>query len=192
MNADGFLGGATAWLYAGAVPPVCPTCGFSWSTPAGDAVAHISASPDRYAALLAGRDGMAQASDGGWNATSFVWHLADLARGWSERWVVLAGSPGALLAGWDPDELADARNYRAMPTVSALWALRQCTEVFVELTGSLDPTTPFLHADWGTGTVAEALIWLGHEFVHHEGDVIERAGPTAAREIERLSPGLSS
>ena len=34
-----------------------------------------------YITLLDGRDGMSPAVDGGWNATAYVWHLVDLARG---------------------------------------------------------------------------------------------------------------
>ena len=128
-----------------------------------------------YITLLDGRDGMSPAVDGGWNATAYVWHLVDLARGWSERWVLVASVPGSLLAGWDPDVLAEARNYRALPTVSALWALTDATDRFVELSGQLDPDTPFLHGDWGLGTVADGTRWLAHEFVHHQLDVDERA-----------------
>lgn len=173
----GFLAGATSWIYGGEAVATCPRCGYDWSTPPGAALALVAGSPPRYEALLDGRDGMAAAADGGWNATSYVWHLADLARGWAERWVVLGAQPGALLAGWDPDELAAARNYANMPTVSALWALRASVEALVERTGLLDEHTPFLHGDWGDGTVGEALVWLGHEFHHHVVDVDERARP---------------
>ena len=178
---QGFLEGAKAWLYDAAVVERCPRCSYAWGTPPEQALTLIESSPERFETLLSDRDGMAAASDRGWNATSYVWHLADLARGWSERWVVLASSPGALLSGWDPDELADARNYRAMPTVSALWALSTGVATFVELTRALGPGTTFLHADWGTGTVDEALVWLAHEFAHHELDVDERAAPLRNR-----------
>ncbi len=174
---QGFLDGAKTWLYDVEGVGRCPRCSYNWYTPPEQALTLVESSPARFDALLSGRDGMVAASDRGWNATSYVWHLADLARGWSERWVVLATSPGSLLSGWDPDELADARNYRAMPTVSALWALSTGVATFVELTRALDPGTTFLHADWGTGTVDEALVWLAHEFVHHELDVDERALP---------------
>jgi hypothetical protein len=174
----GFLAGARTWLYGSHdLDDRCDRCGFEWTMTPADALALITQAPARYAALLDGRDGMAPAADGGWNATSYVWHLADLARGWSERWVLLAREPGALLAGWDPDELAAARNYRALPTVPALWALSTCTTTLVELTRRLTVDTPFAHGDWGRGTAGEAVVWLAHEFTHHQLDVDERARP---------------
>ena len=137
----------------------------------------IATSPSRYASLLDGRDAMAPATDGGWNAGAYLWHLTDLARGWSERWVQLSVSPGSLLVGWDPDALAVARNYRELPTAPALWALPAATEVLVSLRGQLDAATPFQHGDWGRGTVGDATCWLGHEYFHHQLDVDERAAP---------------
>lgn len=175
VTPEGFLAGAKAWLYRQPDPERCPTCDFDWSTSSGEALALIEASPRHYEALLEGRDGMIAPAEG-WNATSYVWHLADLSRSWSERWVLLQVEPGAALAGWDPDELAAARNYAAMPTVSALWALSTSVQLFVDLSAHLDPSTPFQHGEWGRGTVGEALVWLAHEFAHHALDVTARAG----------------
>lgn len=171
-----FLTGAVSWLYGGAVPERCEVCEFVWSTSVGDALSIIAAAPAKYAELLDGRDGMVTPADGGWNATSYVWHLTDLARGWSERWVQLAAHPAAPFASWDPDELADARNYRNMPTVSALWALQDAVEVFVSLSEPFDPATTFTHAQWDFGNVGDTLVWLAHEFAHHQLDVAQRAG----------------
>jgi hypothetical protein len=170
-----FLDGALSWLYTEGVPDCCERCGYDWTTDAETALQAIAASPTRYAALLDGRDGAVPASDGGWNASAYLWHLTDLARSWSERWVQLAVAPGSLLVGWDPDALAEARNYRSLPTASALWALPTATEAFVALCRQLDPATPFLHGDWGPGTVGDATRWLAHEYLHHELDVDERA-----------------
>lgn len=170
-----FLGGALAWITDGGSPDRCDGCGFDWACDAADAVDAIEAAPARYVALLDGRDGMASAEDGGWNATAYLWHLTDLARSWSERWVQLRTDPGSLLAGWDPDELAAARNYRNLPTAPAVWALGQATATFVQLSRELDHTTTFLHGDWGDGTVADGLRWLAHEFTHHQLDVDARA-----------------
>ncbi|MGA8047853.1 MAG: hypothetical protein WCA30_16465 [Dermatophilaceae bacterium] len=173
-----FLAGALAWLYTGEQPRHCPGCGYDWSIDTGAALESIASSARQYPALLDGRDGMVPAADGGWNATAYLWHLTDLARSWSERWVQLAAAPGALLAGWDPDVLAEARNYRSLPTVPALWALSTSTATFVALGEHLPPQTPFLHGDWGRGTVADGTRWLGHEFVHHLLDVDARASGT--------------
>lgn len=170
-----FLSGALAWINNGTIPDRCDTCAFEWTIQSAAAVDAIEAAPDRYRALLADRDGMVAPDDGGWNATAYVWHLTDLAGSWSERWVQIEDQPGSLLAGWDPDVLAAARNYRNLPTVPAIWALDQATARFVHLSRELDHGTAFEHGDWGEGTVADGLRWLAHEYIHHQLDVEARA-----------------
>lgn len=170
-----FLDGAMAWLGEGTVRDRCDVCAFDWTMSSAAAVDAIEAAPERYAALLAERDGMVAPDDGGWNATAYVWHLTDLARSWSERWVQIEHNPGSLLAGWDPDVLAAARNYRNLPTVPALWALGEATAGFAHSSRELDHATPFEHGDWGAGTVADGLRWLAHEYTHHQLDVEARA-----------------
>ena len=159
-----FLDGAMAWLYDGELPDRCPSCGFDWSIDVRGALDVIRAATREVTSLVTSGDGMAPATDGGWNATGYLWHLTDLARGWSERWAQLAATPGGELVPWDPDVLAGARNYRALPTAAAVWALPSATDAFLGLTGGLDPATPFHHADWGTGTVEAAVLWVAHEF----------------------------
>lgn len=170
-----FLSGALAWISDGHAPERCDVCGFEWAMPSPAAVDAIEAAPGRYTTLLDRRDGMAGPDDGGWNATAYLWHLTDLARSWSERWVQLRSEPGSLLAGWDPDVLAAARNYRNLPTAPALWALAHATATFVALSRELDHAVTFQHGDWGEGTVADGLRWLAHEFTHHQLDVDARA-----------------
>ena len=170
-----FLDGALSWLGGGTTSQMCGDCGFEWTMKSTAAVDAMSAAPARYSALLEGRDGMTVPEDGTWNATAYLWHLTDLARSWSERWVQLRTAPGSLLAGWDPDVLAAARNYRNLPTVPALWALEDATATFVNLSRQLDHATPFEHGDWGAGTVGDGLRWLAHEYTHHQLDVDLRA-----------------
>jgi hypothetical protein len=160
-----------AWLTHNEATDRCATCGYDWALDVAGAREVIRDAPERYAQLLTGRDGMTPAADGGWNATAYVWHLVDLARSWSERWVQIADSPGSLLVGWDPDVLAEARSYRSLPTVPALWALDTSVEAFVSLCEGLDPATPFLHGEWGEGDVGDGIRWLAHEMLHHQLDV---------------------
>lgn len=170
-----FLDGGLRWIYQDDPPRVCPDCGFDWSIDAADALRVIASSPDRFEATLAGKDGMERQSDGSWNATAYLWHLTDLIRSWTERWVQIGEAPGSRLVGWDPDELAEVRGYRSLPTSAGLWALRSAVETFVDVTDTLAPDTPFEHGDWGPGDVADGLRWLGHEFHHHQRDVAARA-----------------
>lgn len=169
-----FLEGALVWLYDGEPPGKCPQCGYSWMTTFSTACDLIESSPPRFDAAFDGRDGMARPTDGSWNATAYVWHLTDLSRSWAERWVQISLNPGSRLVGWDPDELAEVRGYRSLPTESGLWALRGAANDLMTATKAAGPSAEFLHGDWGTGTVCNAIVWIGHEFYHHELDVRER------------------
>jgi hypothetical protein len=170
-----FLTGALGAVFGDGDAARCEICTFDYGMPLSSALDAIEASPGHHAALLNRRDGMAPAADGGWNATAYLWHLTDLARSWSERWVQIRAEPGSVLVGWDPDELAEARNYRELPTRAAIWALRDAVDTFVALGRALDGTTTFEHGEWGTGSVEDATRWIAHEFVHHQLDVDERA-----------------
>jgi hypothetical protein len=170
-----FLEGGLTWIYGDDPPDACPECSFVWDVAVEDAVDIIAAAPDRFEAALAGRDGMAVPADGTWNAGAYVWHLTDLARGWSERWVQIAEAPGSRLIGFDPDELAAARNYRQLPVGPGLWAMRQAVAMLLDTARRLDAAAAFDHGDWGAGTMADGMRWLAHEFHHHEQDVIDRS-----------------
>lgn len=170
-----FLEGGLRWVYGEDPPSVCVACGFDWSIDPADALDAIASSPDRFEAALAGRDGMVVPADGSWNATAYVWHLTDLARSWAERWAQISEAPGSLLVGWDPDELAAVRSYTSLPTAAGLWALRSAVGIFVDVTATVTFDTAFEHGDWGMGDVGDGLRWLGHEFHHHEQDVLVRA-----------------
>ena len=174
-SAPGFLDGALTWLTGGHRGDACGGCGYRWDTPPETALGLVADAPARYAALLAGRDGMAAPDDGGWNATAYVWHLVDLARSWAERWAQIEAAPGSRLVGWDPDVLAEARGYRRLATAAALWALPEAVDAFVRATRRVGLDARFDHADWGAGCVADAVVWLAHEFTHHQLDVAARA-----------------
>lgn len=169
-----FLRGALSWLYDGAATSVCPKCDYDWSTPHKVALEIIEHAPGRFERALEGRDGMAPQADGSWNATAYVWHLVDFARSWTERWYQIIDDPGSTLVGWDPDELADLRGYRMLPTVPALRTFDGAVRALVSATVEAGPDAAFTHGDWGAGHVGDATIWMGHEFHHHELDVRER------------------
>ncbi|MDX1449472.1 MAG: hypothetical protein R3246_10480 [Acidimicrobiia bacterium] len=175
MDRTPFLSGGLEWIYGPEPPDRCPECEFSWDLDFDDTLKVIRDAPGQIAGQLDGRDGMAAQADGSWNATAYVWHLTDLARAWAERWIQISHDPGSELVGFDPDELADARNYRQLPTDPALWALGGAVDLLLEATGLLSPTAEFEHGDWGRGTVADAMRWLAHEFHHHEIDIGRRA-----------------
>ena len=184
MSRTPFLDGALRVIYVdGSLPTACPECGFDWtpgaSTPT-TSIATIATSTDEMLTLVADPDRsvdpMALPANGSWNATAYLCHLTDLARGWSERWAQLTAEPGSMLIGWDPDVLADARSYTQLPTAAATWALRSSVDIFLNASREVPHNTGFAHDDWGAGDVADALLWVAHEFHHHELDVHRRLG----------------
>jgi hypothetical protein len=149
----------------------CAECGFSWLTAGDDALAEVRDGPARFTLLLEGRDATVAPASGVWSPSAYVWHVADLVRAWSERLHSLAADPSAAWAGFDPDELARARRYDALPVTTGPWALARSVEALVLSLEPLAIDTEFLHPEWGSGTVADALRWLAHETVHHHLDV---------------------
>ncbi|MFP5331095.1 MAG: DinB family protein [Acidimicrobiia bacterium] len=170
-----FLQGGLEWIYGEDPPERCPTCEFAWDLDFDDTLRVIRDAPGQIAGQLDGRDGMVPQPDGSWNATAYVWHLADLARAWAERWIQIAEEPGSELVGFDPDDLADARNYRRLPTAPGLWSLRESVQMLLDATARLSESAEFVHGEWGQGTVRDAMRWLAHEFHHHERDIGARA-----------------
>lgn len=147
----------------------CEECGFSWEIAAEEARGRIDDAPDRFARLLAGRDGVRHET--GWSPSAYVWHVGDVVRAWAERLHALAADPSARWAGFDPDELARVRGYDRLPQATGPWALARATEALELALAGLGAGTGFTHPEWGPGTVDDALRWLAHEVVHHELDV---------------------
>jgi hypothetical protein len=150
----------------------CAECGFAWEVEGADALATLLAAPDRFSALLRDDvDAGAQASEDRWSPSGYVWHVGDLVRAWAERLHSLRVAPATPWAGFDPDELAHARHYEALPPTTAAWALARATDALERSLDGLDLDLTFEHPEWGQGTVADALRWLAHEAEHHDLDV---------------------
>ncbi len=149
----------------------CAECGFSWLATGDEALAEVRDGPDRFARLLEDRRATVSPAPETWSPAAYVWHVGDVVRAWAERLHSLAADPEAAWAGFDPDELARARHYDTLPATTGPWALARSVDALVLALEPLTTETSFLHPEWGSGTVADALRWLAHEMVHHELDV---------------------
>jgi hypothetical protein len=174
-----FLAAAIAEMLPSADPSGCRECGFDWSISGDDALVAIDQAPDRFASLLDGDQAATMSEAGGWSPAAYVWHAGDVTRAWSERLHTLRHDPSARWGGFDPDELAAARNYRELPAVTAPWALANAVHALVGVVDGADLGTGFEHPEWGHGTVADALRWVAHELVHHQLDVGRTLGHEA-------------
>jgi hypothetical protein len=149
----------------------CAECGFAWLVDGEQALDDVRRAPGRFAALLDGADATVAPAAGVWSPSAYVWHVGDLARAWAERLHSLGTDPAAAWAGFDPDELARARHYDALPQASGPWALARSVDALEQGLAPLAMDAAFTHPEWGRGTVADALRWVAHEAVHHELDV---------------------
>lgn len=167
-----FLAAAIAEMLPNAGPSArCAECGFLWQTEGPDARGTVDAAAERFAELLPGDAANVPVAPDRWSPSAYVWHVGDLVRAWAERLHSLSVAPATPWAGFDPDELADARHYEALPPTTAAWALARSTEALQHSLDGLDPDLAFEHPEWGQGTVTDALRWLAHEVEHHDLDV---------------------
>jgi hypothetical protein len=172
-----FLAGAIAEMIPNAGDTDrCAECGFAWASAAAACRARVDGAAEAFERLLAsagsGTDLRPSEPDhDGWSAAAYVWHLGDVLRAWAERLHTLSVDPSISWAGFDPDELAAARHYDALPVVTAPWALARSVDALAVALAPLTADDGFVHPEWGQGTVADALRWLAHEVVHHELDV---------------------
>jgi hypothetical protein len=159
----------------------CEECGFSWLTEGEQALSLVEGAPARFADLLSRGDATIVVSVDVWSPSAYVWHVGDLVRAWAERLHCLGVDPDAPWAGFDPDELAAARHYDALPQAAGPWSLARSVDALTAALEDVDLAVGFDHPEWGHGTVADALRWLAHEVVHHDLDVRRGIGEADAR-----------
>ncbi|WP_448629040.1 hypothetical protein [Cellulomonas soli] len=150
----------------------CAACGFDWTlepTAARDLVLLL---PDRLTQSTAGRTGNERHPDLGWDVTSYVCHVGDNLRAWAERLAAgwLAGRPDVV--GYDPDALAQARGYSAVPLPVALWSLQASVILWVaSVDRALAAGVTLQHAARGEQRAADVARNNAHDAVHHEHDI---------------------
>lgn len=149
----------------------CEGCGAPWRPDTGAAMSLLRSAADRYADLLDAGDPYRHRAPLTWSPAAYTWHLADVCRAWAERVVALRAEPERPLAGFDPDDLAEARGYDRMAASGALWALDTSSRQLVSELGDSGIEVALHHPEWGDGTLADALAWVTHEAAHHEQDV---------------------
>jgi hypothetical protein len=166
-----FLTAAIDEMLPNAEPDGCRECGFSWEIDGRRALEVLRVAPERFEALLTAAARTSDRPPGAWSPSGYVWHVGDVVRAWSERLHTLNVDPAIPWAGFDPDELAAARHYDELPSVTAPWALARAIEAVQLVLDRLALTTRFTHPEWGEGTVTDAVAWMAHEVAHHELDV---------------------
>jgi hypothetical protein len=150
----------------------CRECGFQWTLSLDDAKAQMALVPASFATVVSSASGNERHPDLAWSVADYVSHVADNLRIWAERLmgVVLGASP--VVGGYDESELAQARNYAAIPLAAALWSLRVATAEWLKAVESSNCVgTVLIHPQRGEMDLTAVALANAHDALHHRWDI---------------------
>lgn len=150
----------------------CRECGFEWSITQADALALVADLPRRFREALEGKDATLIHPDLTWSAAGYVAHVSDNLRIFAERFAAFHMGAYGETVPYDPDLLAAARSYNAIPVAGALWSLENAARDFiraVEMTEGKDVS--MIIDERGPQNVHELIKTTTHDAYHHVWDV---------------------
>lgn len=148
----------------------CHGCGFTWSRSPSAAIEVVRSIPAEMA--VAAREASGVERGDGWSVAEYVLHVADNLRQWSER--VQAARLGGVsdVAGYDPDELAAARSYSAIPLPAAMWSLGISVEAWVDvMVLAVAEGVELNHVTRGLQRACDIARNNAHDAYHHVWDI---------------------
>jgi uncharacterized damage-inducible protein DinB len=149
---------------------VCAECGFAWDVSFDEAVSIVEAAPRWFAKAFEGAR-FAEPPAGVWSATAYLWHVVDVLRLGTERFLVLTLDPRRGIAAWDADEMARARSYEAKSAVVGLRVLTDATRDWLHAARATPRYVSAAHPEFGTMDALSCAVRNAHEVVHHVLDV---------------------
>lgn len=150
----------------------CRECGYEWTLSTANAVSLVSNLPDSYRELLDGKSGNEQHSQRSWSVTEYVTHVADNLRIWAERLMGVVGGAPHLVASYDENVLARARNYREISIQAAMWSLTRSVEDWLAaIKASATSGVVLLHPQRGEMTLSDVAHANAHDAIHHQWDI---------------------
>jgi SAM-dependent methyltransferase len=150
----------------------CRACGFDWSLTPAEAVRWVSGWGARLAATTAAADGSERRPGGGWSVGEYVCHVGDNLRQWAERLQSALLAQQVRVAGYNPDALAEARGYGALPLAVAAWSSELAAASWVEVVSrALDAEVTLWHATRGPQRAADVARNNCHDAYHHLWDI---------------------
>jgi hypothetical protein len=154
----------------------CRECGFTWSMSQADAEGVLAEIPGRMRTALAGSDGTARHPDLTWTAAAYICHVGDNLRIYAERMAGAAAGAQAPITEYDQNELAGARRYNVVPSVTALWALERAAGDWQTAVALCEPQTTLTFDDGVTAVVGEVVLRTTLDAHHHVWDVERSVG----------------
>ncbi|MDQ1306201.1 MAG: hypothetical protein QG671_2033 [Actinomycetota bacterium] len=150
----------------------CRECGFDWLLTPEDAIMWISRLSSLLDAAALPPDGLKRRGSGGWSVVEYVGHIGDNLRQWAERVqaVRLTGQPH--VGGYDPDALAVARGYSALPLAAVVWSTSQAVGEWISvLRPALHEAIELDHAGRGRQRAEDVARNNCHDAFHHLWDI---------------------
>jgi hypothetical protein len=150
----------------------CRACGFDWSLTPDEAVGWIAGWGPRLTAVISAADGTERRAGGGWSVSEYVCHVGDNLRQWTERVQCARLAQQVEVAGYDPDALAEARGYAALPLAVAAWSSELAATTWAEVVrAALDEDVRLRHATRGLQRAADVARNNCHDAYHHLWDI---------------------
>jgi hypothetical protein len=150
----------------------CRECGFSWDTPAEQALATMTTVPARFRAVTDDATGTETGAGLTWSVGAYVCHVADNLRIFAERLVGVSRSGNPRVAAYDQDELAAARHYEDIPLVGAQWSLERAVDDWLSAVAMARAAgATFDHPERGHYQWSDVVTSNLHDALHHEHDI---------------------
>ena len=149
----------------------CRECGYTWSIEAADAQMLVTAVPARLSHLLDGATGDERHPTLAWSVTAYVAHIGDNLRIWAERLAGIALGGPTIIATYDDNQLAIARNYAALSLRGVLWSLERSTRDWCEAIDLASPDLEMIHPERGSIRRDDVIRNNAHDAVHHVWDI---------------------
>ena len=158
----------------------CRDCGYKWSIEATDAEMLVADVPARLSIILEGATGDERHPTLAWSVTFYVAHIGDNLRIWAERLAGVALGGSSVIASYDDNKLAAARNYAALGLPGVLWSLERATQDWLYAVRLAPPGLEMTHPERGRLSREDIIRSNAHDAVHHVWD-IERSMVSSRR-----------
>jgi hypothetical protein len=150
----------------------CLTCGYDWSLTPRQAVRAVGEAPGRFAAALVTAPRPLTHPDLGWSTAAYLRHVADNLEAWAYRLDAARLDGRAAAAGYDPDDLAEVRDYAHATVGASLAGLRRVVPGWTDaVEAALEADVVLDHATRGPQRAQDVARNNAHDVLHHLHDV---------------------
>ena len=122
--------------------------------------------------LVLAASGTERAPELGWSVSGYIAHMTDTTRIWAERLIGVARGADARVVPYDPDLLAESRNYNEVALQGARWSFRIAIANWLDAVEEADQSgVVMLHSERGTMELFDIVASNAHDAFHHRWDL---------------------